>query len=423
MEEFGVTKGKKYYLIPKVGYESIVGKKEWKRNNTKYLRVLGLVKEKQIVKARGKERNPWVPLSSGEIRRITNTRQYPNILAELKKYFLECDGLYIPKEKSHYFRFKVHISTSNWEKFYHESLSWDNDNSIITRERDKYQEEQINKLTFDFEGYYNKSIGFSKPNSSFNSTEISISEGAVNLTTPNVVTFSERSSSIKGLNVEYPLDVEDEVLLYRFVNNPVLAFRDSTSRRLHSPITNLPKVCRPYLTLPNKERIISIDLVNAQPLLLNLLYIRKENNINKEFYRLTNEGEFYEFLLSELNQKIKRSEIKVMFFKYLYGDNRRTKMFEFMRSYFPDLSQFIWDYKEKHGYKALSVSLQKCESELFIDRIMTRVKDQVGLKGFVCSLHDSIWVDEKYSKDIKIIIQDEIQKVGLKGVLSCSYVN
>ena len=91
---------------------------------------------------------------------------------------------------------------------------------------------------------------------------------------------------------------------------------DNFARRIHTPITNLPKIYRDHLLLYDVETA-SLDVAQMQPLLLSrLLYLHVGNN---EFSNMIKNGKD---VYIELQRKAKlktRKEAKKLFFEILFG--------------------------------------------------------------------------------------------------------
>lgn len=188
------------------------------------------------------------------------------------------------------------------------------------------------------------------------------------------------------------------------------AKRNSINNRLDTNLTNLPSV---YVNrVCEINNLIQVDLVNSQLCFLSKLL--QESNDDKEiehFCESCYTGEIYNYVQNELSLK-SREESKQLIFNILFSSNySKTGKKEF-KSLFPSVHYWITKYKSDNGYKTLSTTLQKMESELFIDKIYHRVKGG----GMLClTKHDSLIVGNKDYEKVMKIVHKKFNTYGLKG--------
>lgn len=193
------------------------------------------------------------------------------------------------------------------------------------------------------------------------------------------------------------------------------AKRNSINNRLDTNLTNLPSV---YVNrICEINNLIQIDLVNSQLCFLSKM-LNESNNVKeiKQFCELCYTGELYNYVKEKLSLKT-REESKQLVFNILFSSNySKTGKKEF-KSLFPQVHNWIMRYKKENGYKTLSTTLQKMESELFMDKIYHRVK---GGKLFCLTKHDSLIVRCRDYEKVMKIIHKEFNTFGLKGKLKVS---
>jgi len=149
------------------------------------------------------------------------------------------------------------------------------------------------------------------------------------------------------------------------VNIKKLWFKLSNEGRFYSSITNLPKVSIPFIKLYNRE-VVSIDLKNCQPLLLNTIID------HKDFREDCSNGQFYDELLSVFSlgrENTTREMMKLLCYKYIFfGSNplKSGKLFEALEVKYPGLISKINNIKEEY---CLAKRLQQIESDIFVDYI------------------------------------------------------
>jgi hypothetical protein len=218
------------------------------------------------------------------------------------------------------------------------------------------------------------------------------------------------------------------------------------SKRLFTPLTNLKKDFRKYLTYEGKL-LASIDLSCSQPFLLLALLnenFYKENNfnitesvwqklqkvknlvepyINKYFsendeelvlYRdIVTKGVLYDKMIKLCDKDVNREQIKEVFFTIFYSPNYSTnkntvKNKEIFKKQFPKIFGLI-EILKKHEHNILAIILQSIESEIFLNRISKRITNEKSNVP-IFTLHDSIIVVENQKDYVKEIVYDEIFK-------------
>lgn len=190
------------------------------------------------------------------------------------------------------------------------------------------------------------------------------------------------------------------------------ARRNPTNNRLDTNLTNLPSIYTDWIC--TKNNLIQIDLVNSQLCFLSKILQSTKGLKNIEsFCELCYNGEIYTYIQNQLTLST-REEAKELMFTIIFSSNYTSKGKKEFNFLFPDVHKWITKYKKENGYKNLSITLQKMESNLFIDKIYVGLKK----KGLFClTKHDSLIIkSEDYNKIIKII-NKQFSSFGLKGKL------
>jgi len=225
--------------------------------------------------------------------------------------------------------------------------------------------------------------------------------------------------------------------------------RNRTNNRLDTNLTNLKSELRQFII----GDFVSIDLKNSQPFFLNLLInlilnindkdcplcchfesinpsevfgvraiqkiINAHRNLKssdlvsfKQFEAATINGNFYEIFGAKYDGNLQRDDIKDILFKVMFSQNLYHKNYkpiipykkekEIFQSVFPFVYDVIHVLKEKK-HNLLAVTLQKMESQLFIDDIAR----ELVYSGIIpLTIHDSIIVEEQAQESAVEVINN-----------------
>jgi hypothetical protein len=188
--------------------------------------------------------------------------------------------------------------------------------------------------------------------------------------------------------------------------NKTLRFkRNNTNFRLDTNLTNMASDLRPFIV--GYENMAYLDLSNSQPVLFNILLKQYQNDaseglkieINK-YFNETISGNWYEHLM--LIFQLDRESCKKRWMEIAYSKNKSfTQTKHKFKQSFPLISKIIFNIKEK-DYSQFAISLQKIESEIFIDKICRELV-KVGIIPF--TMHDGLLVPaEQKDKTYEIMV-------------------
>lgn len=197
----------------------------------------------------------------------------------------------------------------------------------------------------------------------------------------------------------------------KFKNKDFYAFRNDTNNRLDSNITNMANVLTDELFKDNG--LIKFDLSNSQFAILSHSLDKKlQTEDFNIFKREAYAGTLYEYIQDKLELE-SRKEAKNMMFELMFSSEKlKSALKTKLKKLFPSVVKYVDDYKRKHKYKNFSISLQKIESEIFIDGIWQTIKKE---KVFCLTKHDSIIV-RKENRELAInVIRDHFEKINFKG--------
>lgn len=238
---------------------------------------------------------------------------------------------------------------------------------------------------------------------------------------------------------------------------------DTKVHRLHSVLTNIQKEYRNLITY-NRQTLVSIDITNSQPYLLNILFNPNfwnpnsntpisinnlSNNIQSyispslssmignylgnlddtylsDYRRKTSEGVIYEYIRDLANkafdQNLKREDIKTMFYIVLFSKNKffyqqGAELKRLFAELYPQIYDLIVILKSI-DHTALACLLQCIESEIILHRCCKRIWEEGGQQVPIFTIHDSIVTTKENEKFVKRIMTDELTKaVGVSPKL------
>jgi hypothetical protein len=248
---------------------------------------------------------------------------------------------------------------------------------------------------------------------------------------------------------------------------------DTTAGRLHTTLTNMSGELRQFITVEGYGPLVSIDLVNSQPYLANVLLnpvfyfetaqgqdfrraasalskvgraIMKEvqgrrkegeeepgimlakhlqtadcQDVNR-FAEFTSCGQFYEVLAEEFaaqgettlqtRSALKELVFQVLFTKNGYGSASKRAF----RALFPTVDQ-VFRILKKGDHSTLARLLQTLEAHLFLHIIGKRVTKELPSVP-VFTIHDSLVVPQEYADQVETIMREElVSAVGLPPTL------
>lgn len=230
--------------------------------------------------------------------------------------------------------------------------------------------------------------------------------------------------------------VSFDIAINKIKNQDFFANRNDTNNRLDSTITSLHGKITDSIARDNN--LVQYDLANSQfAILANIMASDKSNDIiatynkfdsSNDFYIHATAGTLYEHMVSKYKEltgiELSRSDMKVVMFEIAFGSNQKTVNKEIFASIFPDAFSYITTYKTKYGYSnskkkidgvpVFSVLLQRFESNIFIDNILSEIYKN---KMFALSKHDSILCKEQDAVKVKSIIDNIFDRMNFKGTI------
>jgi hypothetical protein len=165
-------------------------------------------------------------------------------------------------------------------------------------------------------------------------------------------------------------DYFDLFLKYKNVRPELFLKVDDFAGRVHTPISNFHRTCRPFILI-NGEETTSLDVVTMQPLLLGKILTKYL--VNNEYSSWINHGEDIYIKLQDKAKLKSRDEAKKKFFEILFSKPSNSLASLFGKS---DWIEWINDYKSRpnelnpHGklkvHSNLAWLLQSTEVKIMI---------------------------------------------------------
>lgn len=241
-----------------------------------------------------------------------------------------------------------------------------------------------------------------------------------NLTYNGVIVRKYRKSSNDNIGVDdmYMRNLQDKICLWSTISK--------TTRRFYSPITQMCRALRTYLTGDN-DYLVNIDMKNSQPYFI-LLSALKKYGMKPDLQRYISiiedaNTDLYNHLGNAINIK-DRNEFKNLYlWKSLFGPLRKDdRLMLFIEKDCPTLYKYIYDMKRgfsfrKEDYSRLSIEAQRNEANIMLGEIVYRIiceKPNI----YLTTIHDSIMVHKENVPFVKTIIEEEFDKYGLRPYIN-----
>lgn len=367
--------------------------------------------------------NGYTHLNSRVLQKYV--RQYKQFLQMLlDEQVLESDNIYIPNEKARGFRFT---------KTYRTRLVAVECKEIKTDV--KFREKKFNTKAYPhLTKWFNADLKINKELAEAELFFSHLEQGHVN---------------------GYPISSFD-FQITKFSNQQFYFFRDITGFRLHTSML-IKKELRPFITYKS-EKLVAIDIVNAQPMmslmLFNLSFYAKGtegitlHNIYPELYNLLSKntqtttpttlplmvgvieelqnkedvklykelvlnGQLYEYMGAKLKMN-DRALAKETMFSVLYSANKYFNQKEALPKRifceaFPNVYKLLAMFKAEQK-NALAVLLQRIEAKLILSAITKRISiERTELPLF--TLHDAIVTTLGNEQYIDMVLKEECAKV------------
>ena len=211
--------------------------------------------------------------------------------------------------------------------------------------------------------------------------------------------------------------------------------RDTTGHRVHHNFATLNKVLRPACYLETGETLVNIDVKNSQPVILSILLKQHYKNALpadvRRYIELCEAGRFYEFVAQAFGIDITDDEARTAFKKKLfktifYGRNQAAEKYPewaCFQAEFPSVAAFITEFKAT-DYTALSIALQRLESEIMIEGVVGKIAQVHNPEDFFAlTIHDSITTTESNQAYVLDLMRQEFRLRGINPSFDTQAIN
>ncbi len=199
--------------------------------------------------------------------------------------------------------------------------------------------------------------------------------------------------------------------------------RNHTNNRLDTNLTNMARDLRCFIV--GYENMAYIDLSNSQPVLFNKIlqtYRKDASNIVKmeldKYLKITASGKWYEELMRVYNLKYGDGEeltfddardlCKKVWMLIAYSkNNQQQKLKRVFAMEYPFVYNVIKSIK-KNNYAQFAITLQKIESNVFIDIICKQLVAE-GIMTY--TMHDALLVPKHSIERTKQIMLEKIKDI------------
>jgi hypothetical protein len=210
--------------------------------------------------------------------------------------------------------------------------------------------------------------------------------------------------------------------------------RDITGHRIHNDWVTLNKKLKRFCYISTGEQLINIDVKNSQPVILSVLlktFLSVLPADVSHYIELCEAGKFYEFLAGKFGIDITDEEArdafkKILFKNIFYGRNQDAQKYaewHCFKAEFPNVAEFITDYK-RSNYKALSIALQRLESEIMLEGVIGKIAAVNNPADFFAlTVHDSITTTLDNQELVEELMKNEFNLRGINPTFETKYIN
>ena len=334
----------------------------------------------------------FIPINIDTARKIISQRKCVEIIKDLICWgIIECDNKKQIGSKSYGYRFPIHTPPYS-DTFFKIKV----EDKLIIKKMNNFKEKQKEEAILAGEDYLHLYNFIHKIKINY--------KDALEYIDTNYIPFTD--------------DYDSRKLSIELISSGDIFFKvDRKGNRAHTNLTNLASDLRNFITFEGRK-LGQVDLKNSQPFLLNLIIknkinLRDENQYAEyvKFKELTQDGQFYEYLMDEFGientNEDARKEFKKLFFGRVFFDINRSELKKeekLFQELFPTIFKLIRELK-KDDYTNLALSLQKAESNVIINECIRKIRLE-NPDMFVSTIHDSIVGELKNLEYFKQIVLD-----------------
>lgn len=194
-------------------------------------------------------------------------------------------------------------------------------------------------------------------------------------------------------------------------NGNLFCKRGRRNKRLDTNFTNLNSELSNYIFKSNNYS--KLDLSNSQfTIFANIFSNKFTNESSIEFCNEAKNGKLYELIENKLDLSSRAEAKGLMFMMFFSSERKNTEEKKLICKHFPEIYDFISEYKKANGYKAFSIMLQKEESKIFITDILNKLIRR-GIPAI--TIHDSISVPTDRFEETEAIVNNYLKSINFVG--------
>lgn len=192
--------------------------------------------------------------------------------------------------------------------------------------------------------------------------------------------------------------------IFNLKNKLYYCSRNTTNNRLDYNLTGLKKELFTKITF-KRELLSELDIANAQFSIAAYL----NPDVDSVFIEHAQNGTLYNYVEYKLN--LKPTEGKQLMFRIAFDKVKSTQEYKNVRVLFPAFIDWVDAVKAQDTYKSFANLLQRTESRIMIDGLLSFLIDQ----GYdVFPIHDAIRIPESRVTAVKNDMSNYLASIGLK---------
>lgn len=198
--------------------------------------------------------------------------------------------------------------------------------------------------------------------------------------------------------------------------NRGLITKSNKTGRIHCLANRLCTHLREHLTLWG-SKVVEIDLASSQPYFLATLFN------SRPLREAVSQGEFYHRINEQLDEPIdfddkdayasmKQSVLAIIYatphkgFDYTRDNSwRHYPIVEAIEAAYGGINDYLANYRQTHGQKALSIAMQRMESDVFINVVLAKLQ-ALGIPAI--PIHDAVMCRIEDMHMVEQIIYDSL---------------
>ncbi len=190
--------------------------------------------------------------------------------------------------------------------------------------------------------------------------------------------------------------------VFKIKNSLFYCNRNDTNNRLDYNLTGFKKELFTKVKFDG-ETLVELDIANAQFAIAAHL----NPAIDANFTYHAQAGTLYSYVEKKLD--LPAGSGKLLMFRIAFDRVKPEVDYDRVRCLFPKFMNWVDSYKKEHGYKMFANLLQKTESAIMIDGLLTFLMSN-GYEVF--TIHDALRVKQSQVDQIRVIVNEYFSTAG-----------